>query len=72
MLIAWCIGGVCALAALVLCLQHLISFRTQADTARRRYYTGVVLMAPVRRTRCDLPAPVPRAAAALRAGLARL
>ena len=69
MIIAWAIGGVCAIAALILCLQHLISFRTQAETARRRYYTGVVLMAPVRRAaakvlRLRRPASAPRAASA--------
>jgi hypothetical protein len=49
MLIAWCIGGACALAALVLCFTHLGSFGHTEQTNRRKYFTGVVLMAPVRK-----------------------
>jgi len=49
MLAAWCIAGACAGAALVICFLHIHQLDTFASTARRKNFTGVVLMAPVRR-----------------------
>jgi hypothetical protein len=48
MLAAWCIAGACAGAALVICFLHIHQLDTFASTARRKNFTGVVLMAPVR------------------------
>ena len=48
MLVAWCIAGPCALFALALCFRQLHAYSRCERSARRTYYTGVVLMAPVR------------------------
>lgn len=48
MYVGWVIAGVCATASVVLCVLHLHRLSTYENTARRKYFTGVIMMAPVR------------------------
>lgn len=47
-MVAWIIGGVCALVSLIICLQHLYLFSKMDRSNLRSAYTGVCMMAPVR------------------------
>lgn len=47
-LVAWIIGGACALVALIICFHHLWLFSRMEKSNLRSSYIGVVLMAPVR------------------------
>jgi len=60
MIIGWIIAGACVVASLLIVAHHLYRFSFVPDTARKRFYTGVILMSPVRplaQPRARSPAP---------------